>query len=841
MSAEETLEQKKLKILIADKLHDFTDRTRMTDISTSEKNNIVNYIEDTLLNIVTSIPEYSSITPDKSEFSEDKIVSSYYPNIPVNRDTLTKITIKSEEELYELTPEQFIFIQNDPKRGAVISMQKYLFQYVPRWLQALYKNKSFMLDVTVLTENDICNGVVSTNTEKMPIILKTIATEYDRNVENKIVEPCSGVYPPSNKSKNTLYDKVLLTKKNSELLGFDSITLVNQKTLKWTLGSKEGIINIDKIIKSKKNSLRADSESETDIEGSAMSLPLFFKMIGEILNNKKDSKRNTYKSFNKKIKQLYGLGLHINEVDSTLLTNTTIDDIDLYILCLTDLKSLGDLLQVKFAELSNSIMVSNDRTTCLMSSIGYNNTTLRTAKLRLPDKTSIRELFLFDDKFEFSEESKKLLQQVQEERRKEEEALKLKKIDFIKELHEIIKSKKDDILDTKDKLTDKITKLDDVLQNAKEATLQEIHSARTRPMMNVINFNYEYYKMKLELILLKYHVGFIYILLRINNLNPSEDEKGMDTILADRTLLNVFLDEDKVKQQEYINSNLSILDSLYKQLEEYEARELVSRKFELIKLNLFNYPHLDIKKLYNLFSSINKNKGYVYVNKKLNVIDGDMLVEYTAGIFKEQSKLDYFIEKIDYIEERAKQFYTSQKNLYESKKRRLSKSESPITKKTKRGGTRVTSFRKSTIRSKITRGITKTTNAKTFKTLRKTNPTLASSEDLVIVFLNYLVNKYNESSSDTERGIIKVLIFQTLFYVELYDISIPITNINLGKITVKSTRKTTSRQTNRVTGKKPEGKLETILEGPEEGGSISNKKFQFSQNLISQFLDRLRL
>ena len=271
----------------------------------------------------------------------------------------------------------------------------------------------------------------------------------------------------------------------------------------------------------------------------------------------------------------------------------------------------------------------------------------------------------------------------------------------------------------------------------------------------------------------------------------------------------------------------------------------MSRKFELVKLNLFNYPHYDIIKLYNLFVSINKNKGYVYVNKKLDVIDGDSLVEYTAGIFKEQSKLDYFIEKIDYIEERANQFYTSQKNLYDPITRRLSESEAPPTKKTRRGGgTRVTSLRKSTIRSRIARGITKTTNAKKLLTLRKTNPTLASSEDLIIIFLNYLVNKYDESSSDTEKGIIKVLIFQTLFYVELYDISIPITNIKLGKITVKSTRKTkktTVRPTNIVTGKKTEGKLETILEGPEEGGSISNKKFQFSQNLISQFLDRLKL
>jgi hypothetical protein len=793
MSAED-----KLKILIADKLHDFTDRTRMTTVK--DKTKIVNYIETSLLDILRKY--YSNI--QEKDLKEDMIVESYYPKVSGNKQSITTV-IKSEQDLYDLNPADFIFTTEKENQGKIISMEKYLFQYVPKWLYTLYNNKKkFMLDVTVLTESDICNNLLQSKDEA-PFILKSIATAYDRNVKNVINEPCS-------KEDDERKDVLLFTKKNGELTGFDSISLKSEYKLTWTLNSNTGTININKIIESKKNSRQADSDN------SPMSLPMFFDMINKILNNTEGSKRNALNSLNAKISSLYDL--NINEV----IDNEKNIDIDTYIMCLTDLKSMGDLLQVKMAELSKSIFVSNDRTTCLMSTIGYNNPTLRTSKTRV-DGVSIREFYLFHNNFKYDPKTMELLKEAQEKRKREEEILTQKKIEFIKLLKTFIEPIEETIIETIDDIKSKIEDTKIQIKNTESATLQTIVTGR-RSNKETFNFNYDNFKLRLEKILLQYHIGFYYLLLQLKN-------QSIEKIIQDRTLINIYIDESIENQEDYIQENLDLLRNLLKDIPLMSDEKRVARDFVIYKLKLFNYPHLDIIKMYNELAQMKQlsNKTYTLIVKRAETI------QYTVGFFDSQRKLNDFIEDLTYLEDKAERFFIDRKNGYETMRKRKASndiSSGGYTSKRKTKTNKIT-FKKIT---GITKKFTKTTQ--TLNTIRTTSPSLASSDDLINIILHFLVNKYKEvtKTSTTEANIIKVLIFQILFYVDLYDISMPIFDISIRKGTTRTSKKTTTRQTNRVTGKKPITKLSPI---PEEGGSISNKKFQFSQNLISQFLDRLRL
>jgi hypothetical protein len=165
----------------------------------------------------------------------------------------------------------------------------------------------------------------------------------------------------------------VLTKDEGELFFFDVIsTTTDDMTLKWLWNGKEGIIDIREMMKVK---------SSAHLENLTTAILAFYQ-ASQITPTALLNKSNDI------IKDCYDLDI-----------TQFISNIDDYLLALTDLKRIGDLLQVKLTAILGYTFVSNDRMAILLSTIGYNNLSIRSSKIPSSEERSDRviALYNFDD------------------------------------------------------------------------------------------------------------------------------------------------------------------------------------------------------------------------------------------------------------------------------------------------------------------------------------------------------------------------------------------------------------------------------------------------------------
>lgn len=194
--------------------------------------------------------------------------------------------------------------------------------------------------------------------------INTIGKAYDRTTTNE-GDKCN--------KKASMIPQSVLKKDEGELFFFDEIyTTTDDMTLKWLWNGKEGIIDIRKMIEVKSTAL---------LENLTTAILAFYQA------NQITPTPLLYKS-NDIIKYCYDL-------DITQFSSNIND----YLLALTDLKRIGDLLQVKLAALLGYTFVSNDRMAILLSTVGYNNLSIRSSKVPSSDERSDRiiALYNFDD------------------------------------------------------------------------------------------------------------------------------------------------------------------------------------------------------------------------------------------------------------------------------------------------------------------------------------------------------------------------------------------------------------------------------------------------------------
>ena len=189
----------------------------------------------------------------------------------------------------------------------------------------------------------------------------TIAKAYDRTIENTADE-CSDYVPVTG---------TVLTKAEGELFFFDEIRITGDMTLEWTGAEMSGIIDINKMIQTK---------SYAGLENLTTAIIAFHQGIQPI-------PAPILIASNDILKECYGLD--INE----FITRGILDQ---YLLALTDLKRMGDLLQVKLAKLLNATFISNDRMSILLSTIGYNHRSIRTSKTPSANERSDRIIALYN-------------------------------------------------------------------------------------------------------------------------------------------------------------------------------------------------------------------------------------------------------------------------------------------------------------------------------------------------------------------------------------------------------------------------------------------------------------
>jgi hypothetical protein len=273
---------------------------------------------------------------------------------------------------------------------------------IVRWIDSLLvdpttnTSKQYILDYTQIPENAVCDLINSTRIPNKSI-LKTIASEYDRNTTYK--ETLCIQTKDYVKDSKTIQDKLqdltsetkdyylpvseeILLKTNGELHEFDSIKIGpvtgENNYMEWTLQDTiKGQIYIENLT------------SKDASDKRKKNLNLFIHRMVEMMKTAPIQKKPTrgkrvkiYKIMKADYDQLI---TDIYQLDATVVTNKKT-----YTRCLTDFKKIGDLLLVKMARLNDAIFVSNDRVTSVMASIGYNVPTIRTSLLQY-DKTEDSE------------------------------------------------------------------------------------------------------------------------------------------------------------------------------------------------------------------------------------------------------------------------------------------------------------------------------------------------------------------------------------------------------------------------------------------------------------------
>lgn len=324
-----------------DTIHDFCDRDRIRDkLNYGVEQKIISSSIDTTSVANAICRKIESLlyidTCGIPSYNENDLLKFFYGE-------KATIPITSSEETIKIN----YYFPNSPKEHI-----EYQISYVdvPSFIEKINATSSakYVMDYTYLSPF-LCG-----------LGINTIGKAYDRTTINEGDE-CN--------QKVTMEPQSVLKKEEGELFFFDEIyTTRNDMELQWKVGSIFGIIDIRKMMEVK---------SGIGLENLTTAIIAFYQAIqttpGALL----------FKSNNDIIKDCYGLDFN------------QFSDINEYLLALTDLKRMGDLLQVKLAKLLNYTFVSNDRMAILLSTIGYNNPSIRTSKTPSGGERSDRIVALY--------------------------------------------------------------------------------------------------------------------------------------------------------------------------------------------------------------------------------------------------------------------------------------------------------------------------------------------------------------------------------------------------------------------------------------------------------------
>jgi hypothetical protein len=259
---------------------------------------------------------------------------------------------------------------------------------IVRWIDNLIVDESgiskqYVLDYTQISEDSVCNLGSSGRTPEK-IVLKTIASKYDRNTDYKdsdcIQATGYAMKPNEIQSESIRVDEkkyfepldksTVLTKEQGELHELTYLQIENENEMTWfhEMTDSRGVIRIQNL-----TSKELDSKRKKNLN-------LFVNQIVEVMKRAPVQKAQKGKSRRKEVyKKIQGEYDALIEYLYGLNRDSFVTNKNAYIRCLTDFKKIGDLLLVKMARLNNAVFVSNDRVTCVMAAIGYNVPTIRTS------------------------------------------------------------------------------------------------------------------------------------------------------------------------------------------------------------------------------------------------------------------------------------------------------------------------------------------------------------------------------------------------------------------------------------------------------------------------------
>jgi hypothetical protein len=351
------------RLLKADAFHDLTDRGRLKNIlqvswaerlGVSVTNEQVEYVKDFFYNIINRYHHDINIcdlmNPTGQEIKdEDKIITAFYgssvsylfPPIPPNPNDINNT-------YPPLTDHKVVRFTNESGLRAWLDYMK----------TTLFPDKRYVLDHTAISEGTLCD--VIPNISGAAPILDTIGKAYDR----------STILPPNTSCKEKIEYELaapysVLTKRDGELLSFDTIYILNTNQLGWQWNGREGVININYMAS-------VDRDIPENLSAIVIDLGMdILKAAQEQVATAAAFLRALNPGFiykvNRYIIEAYGFSREI--VDNNL---------DAYALGLMEFKRMGDLLQVKLAGIHKAVFVSNDRVAILMAAIGYKIPALRT-------------------------------------------------------------------------------------------------------------------------------------------------------------------------------------------------------------------------------------------------------------------------------------------------------------------------------------------------------------------------------------------------------------------------------------------------------------------------------
>uniref|UniRef100_A0A6C0CRW1 Uncharacterized protein n=1 Tax=viral metagenome TaxID=1070528 RepID=A0A6C0CRW1_9ZZZZ len=333
-----------------DTLHDFCDRDRIRDkLNYGIQQGFILPTTNTNAAAVTICTKVNSLlsidTCGIESYDENYLLKFFYGEKP-------KSISASEESI------QINYYPNVPNQHLEYQIP---YTEVPSFIKKInaLSSAKYVMDYTYLSPF-LCGFGIN-----------TIGKAYDRTTTNEGDE-CN--------KKVSIASRSVLKKEDGELFFFDEIyTTTDDMTLEWSAFGITGIIDIHKMMEIK---------SRAGLENLTTAIIAFHQSTQPITSD------ILYAS-NDIIKYCYGLDIQ-----------SFTENINLYLLALTDLKRIGDLLQVKLAKLLEQTFVSNDRMAILLATIGYNHPSIRTSKTPSDNDRSDRIIALYN--FNKSEMEKKL-------------------------------------------------------------------------------------------------------------------------------------------------------------------------------------------------------------------------------------------------------------------------------------------------------------------------------------------------------------------------------------------------------------------------------------------------
>lgn len=364
------------RISAADAPHDFLDESRIKEIIekseasegytlTDKQKDIFKKFRENVIDLIKPIRD-CGINLEITD--ENKLMEAFYGEdhlAPPGTQILSHPSFNNKFPLIPPPPPP-------PKLYNVRFQYKYheLPQLATVMKNKLFSGYQYVLDHTALRENEFfCDHISSPG--GIPPLLETIGKSYDRvepiresdkSCREKVVNP----FTPG-----TTLPRTVLTKENGELFYFDSISIVNENTLKWNKGTHEGNINIREMISQK-------SHLPEQLSAIIIQLCLIINTNPTITID-----NSQFHDFKEKLNKFFKDAYHFAPPDQSEDGVTAAANIRDYALGLMEFKRIGDLLQVKLAYIKrNAVFVSNDRMAVLMAAVGYKIPAIRTYAFR---------------------------------------------------------------------------------------------------------------------------------------------------------------------------------------------------------------------------------------------------------------------------------------------------------------------------------------------------------------------------------------------------------------------------------------------------------------------------